>query len=214
MTERFEQGKLAGRWETWKVADLIPYERNSKKHPPEQIEKIAQSIQKHGFDQGITIDRNGVIIKGHGRRLALIKLGWESVQVLVRDDLTAEEVRASRIADNKVAESEHDQALLTEEILDLADSYPDVLVDLGFDDDELTTMLSVDTEINLDPETNEEDAPAAPTPRPESLKDKSDEFQAAYQLIVTCSDVDQQETLYNELSERGLSCRVLSVDVD
>jgi len=54
---------------------LIPYINNAKTHPPEQIVKIAASIAEFGFDQPIVLDGQGVVIKGHGRREASLKLG-------------------------------------------------------------------------------------------------------------------------------------------
>ncbi|MFH3639762.1 ParB/Srx family N-terminal domain-containing protein, partial [Acinetobacter baumannii] len=81
------------------VDDVKPYELNAKIHSEEQVAKIAESIARFGWDQPIVVDKNGVIIKGHGRRLAAIKLGLIEVPVLVRDDLNEEQVKAARLAD-------------------------------------------------------------------------------------------------------------------
>ena len=89
-------------------AELTPYAHNAKTHPDEQIDKIAGSIAEYGFDQPIVVDADGVIIKGHGRRLAAVRLGLASVPVIVRDDLTPAQVKAARLLDNKSAESEWD----------------------------------------------------------------------------------------------------------
>ncbi len=83
----------------WIVDDVKPYELNAKIHSEEQVAKIAESIARFGWDQPIVVDKNGVIIKGHGRRLAAIKLGLIEVPVLVRDDLNEEQVKAARLAD-------------------------------------------------------------------------------------------------------------------
>lgn len=103
----------------WDVEKLIPYELNSKIHDEKQVEKIAKSIQEFGWDQPIVVDCNGVIIKGHGRRLAAIKLGLAKVPVLVRHDLTEEQVRAARLADNRVAVGDIDAELLQKELASL-----------------------------------------------------------------------------------------------
>lgn len=53
-----------------KVKDIVPYEKNAKKHPREQIDRIAESIRQFGFRQNLVVDRNNVVIIGHGRLLA------------------------------------------------------------------------------------------------------------------------------------------------
>lgn len=98
------------------VADLIPYETNVKKHDKDQVKKIAEAIRRHGFDVPIVVDKDGVIIKGHGRRLAAIELGMEKVPVLVRDDLSPDQVKAARLADNRVALGDVDPEMLRAEL--------------------------------------------------------------------------------------------------
>lgn len=92
---------------------LIPYELNAKKHDAEQVARIVRSIQIGGeFDVPIVVDRHGVIIKGHGRRLAAIELGMTAVPVIVLDKATPEQVKAMRLADNRAAISDIDSDLL------------------------------------------------------------------------------------------------------
>lgn len=105
--------------EMWNPEKLVPYELNSKIHDNPQVEKIAKAITQFGFDQPIVVDKDGVIIKGHGRRLASLKLGLKQVPVLVRHDLTPEQVRAARVADNRVALSGIDTDMLQKELADL-----------------------------------------------------------------------------------------------
>lgn len=105
--------------EWWPIEQLIPYELNSKTHDPAQVEKIANAINATGWDQPIVVDRNGVIIKGHGRRLASIRLGFKRVPVLVRSDLSPEQVRAARLSDNRVAISGIDSEMLKKELATL-----------------------------------------------------------------------------------------------
>jgi hypothetical protein len=105
--------------EVWDIEKLIPYDLNSKTHDPAQVEKIANAIQATGWDQPIVVDEHGSIIKGHGRRLAAIRLGQKQVPVLVRRDLSPEQVRAARLADNRVAISGIDSDLLKQELATL-----------------------------------------------------------------------------------------------
>ncbi len=90
---------------------LTPYVKNAKIHSPEQVDKIAGQIAAFGFDQPIVVDSQGVIIKGHGRREAALKLGMGQVPVVV-SSLDEYQAMAARIADNKVAEAPWDPELL------------------------------------------------------------------------------------------------------
>lgn len=103
----------------WDIDRVKPYEKNAKIHDESQVKKIAKSIQEFGFDQPIVVDTDGVIIKGHGRRLAAISLSMTKVPVWVRDDLTPDQVRAARLADNRVAISNIDTSILQQELADL-----------------------------------------------------------------------------------------------
>lgn len=96
--------KAATKIEMRPVGSVKPYGKNAKKHPPEQVEKLARIIERHGFDQPIVVDASGVVIKGHGRLLAAKALKLAKVPVVVRADLTPAQVREARIADNRVAE--------------------------------------------------------------------------------------------------------------
>lgn len=111
------------KFEMWPIEAITPYELNSKKHDKDQVRIIATSIQRFGFDQPIVVDTNGVIIKGHGRRLACIELGLKHVPVLVREDLTPEQANAARLADNKAAIGDFDTEIMKAELqaLDIED---------------------------------------------------------------------------------------------
>ena len=96
----------------WKSPEsLTPYVKNTKVHSVEQIDKIAGQISAFGFDQPIVVDASGVIIKGHGRREAAIRLGLQEVPVVV-SSLDEYQAMAARIGDNKVAEAPWDNDLL------------------------------------------------------------------------------------------------------
>lgn len=103
----------------WDIARVKPYDLNAKVHDDAQVKKIAKSIKEFGWTQPIVVDHDGVIIAGHGRRLAAISLGIDKVPVWVRDDLDANQVRALRLADNRVAISNLDTDILQKELADL-----------------------------------------------------------------------------------------------
>ena len=104
-----------------KVTDITPYDKNAKKHPDNQVDHIANSIKEFGFRQPLVVDKNNVLVIGHGRLLAAKKLGLEYVPVARADDLTDEQIKAYRLADNRVSESEWDFDLLDDEINDIFD---------------------------------------------------------------------------------------------
>ena len=126
----------------WPVDDLIPYAGNAKLHPPEQIERLAAAIDRFGWDQPIVVDGDGVIIKGHGRRLAALSLGLERVPVLIRSDLSRTEADALRISDNAVVGLELDMGAMQEEIARLMHEDEIGLGDFGFDDEMLGEIKS------------------------------------------------------------------------
>ena len=106
-----------------KLADIVPYANNTKKHDETQIKNVAESIKKYGWVQPIVIDDDGTIVIGHCRALAAERLGIEEVPCVVVSDLTEDEINALRIADNKTNESPWDFDLLSAELpeIDLSD---------------------------------------------------------------------------------------------
>lgn len=98
--------------------ELIPYANNAKEHDETQIKNLALSLDKYGWKQPVVIDRNNVIVAGHGRVLAAKQSNkWSNkpVPCIVADDLTDEQIKEFRIVDNKSAESAWDfEALKTE----------------------------------------------------------------------------------------------------
>ena len=105
------------------VKDLIPYERNTKKHDKPQINNVAESIKQYGFVQPIVIDKDNVVVIGHCRLLAAKQLKMKEVPCVCVEDLKEEQVKALRIVDNKSNESEWDFDILPDELdeLDLSD---------------------------------------------------------------------------------------------
>lgn len=143
--------------DTWAIEKVKPYEKNAKKHPSKQVELLAKLISEHGFDQPIVVDKAGVIIKGHGRLLAAQHLKLKAVPVIVRDDLTLAQVRAARIADNKVAEmGAWDMDMLIDDVKDAMELE-------GFDLELLGLNVSfVNQHLRLAGEVQEPDTPDLP----------------------------------------------------
>lgn len=104
-----------------KVNDLIPYENNPRINE-EAVEYVRNSIKEFGFKVPIIIDKNNVIVAGHTRLKASKLLGLEEVPCIIADDLTEEQIKALRLADNKVAEkSKWDFEKLDIELEDILD---------------------------------------------------------------------------------------------
>jgi len=123
------------------LQDIKPYGKNAKKHPDKQVLQIADSIKTFGFNQPIVVDKDGVIIVGHGRYMAASYLDLKEVPVLTVD-ITEEQAKAYRLADNKLNESDWDMALVISELkelslpmLDLTGFSRKLAVDLSDNDD-------------------------------------------------------------------------------
>ena len=98
---------------------LIPYTKNAKQHPPAQIDRIANSIRRFGWQQPIVVDKKNVVIIGHARLAAAKQMNLEQVPVVHADDLSEEDVKALRLADNKLNESDWIESFLAEELAEL-----------------------------------------------------------------------------------------------
>ena len=107
------------------INEIQPYFHNAKEHNAENVKHIANSIREFGFRQPIVIDKDNVIIAGHGRHLAAIELGLTEVPCVKVTDLDDEKIRAYTLADNKTNESPWIDDLLWEELeaidLDMSD---------------------------------------------------------------------------------------------
>lgn len=102
------------------IDDLKPYAKNAKKHPKEQIRRIAKSIERFGMRDPVGIwGKDNIIVEGHGRVLALQSLGKTEVPCIRLDDMTDEERRAYVHAHNKTSESGWDYDILDEEFNEL-----------------------------------------------------------------------------------------------
>lgn len=128
------------RYKKAKVADLIPYARNSRTHSDEQVAKIAASIREFGFLNPVIVDGDNGIIAGHGRIMAAQKLGMTEVPTIEASHLTDAQRRAYVIADNRLAlESGWDDEMLRVEFAELADMGFDLEL-TGFGLDEIEAL--------------------------------------------------------------------------
>lgn len=189
----------AKRIEMWPLERLRPYERNARTHSPEQVAQIAASIQEFGFTNPLLVDGADGILAGHGRLAAAKDLGLAEVPVIVLDHLSAEQRRAYILADNQLAlNAGWNVELLQQEVaaLNLADFDLSLL---GFDEDRIAGLL--------DPEgiDREDDGP------PPGADDPGKDYEQKYAVAVECADEAEQERVYEDLTARGMTCRLLTV---
>jgi len=145
-----------------------PYANNPRQND-DAVEAVAESIRRFGFRQPIVVDADGVIVAGHTRFRAAQRLGLATVPVHVATDLTADEIRAYRLADNKTAElASWDTSMLSIELDALRGAGIDWTL-LGFDEEELAKLLApAGTEGLTDPDAVPE-KPVDPITKPADL---------------------------------------------
>lgn len=172
--------------------NIRPYPKNAKKHPKDQIEKLARAIERFGFSPAIEVDREGVIVSGHGRWMAATEnLGWvdiafgsarvpvgdRRIPVIVLDDLSPDEIKAKRLADNKLAETDVDMILAIEDLRELQIN--------GFDPE--LTGYSLD--LLVDPDEEDDVVPEAPIV-PQSQKG---DIYVLGEHVIMCGDSTDHE---------------------
>lgn len=162
------------------IEQVIPYARNPRKNDA-AIAKVAASIREFGFRQPIVVDEAMTIIVGHTRLEAARQLGMADVPVHIADGLSAAQIKAYRLADNRVAqEAEWDNEMLAVELGDLGDMGFDLGL-TGFTDDELAALLAESTEEGL---TDED---AAPEPQPNPITEPGEMWMCGNHRVV-CGD--------------------------
>lgn len=146
------------------IEAIKPYPNNAKKH---KIPWIKESIDNFGFDQPIVIDKNGVIIKGHGRYEAAKRLKMETVPVVIRDDLDEKAAAMSRLADNRSQQGGgFDFDKLGSELDFLQDSFdPEMFENLGFNETFLKKGAKEDLGFSFGELTTTEDIESITTPQ-------------------------------------------------
>lgn len=164
------------------IKELKPYKKNAKKHSKEQVEQIANSIKEFGFTQPVIIDKHNSVVAGHGRILGAKKAGLKQVPTVCLEELTEEQIKAYRLVDNKLNESEWDYSLLDEELENLTE---DIDMDLfGFEMDEQQEK--------------------------ETKKKVEFEIKEKYEVHIICKDEKQMEQVFNDVKGYGQECKLVS----
>lgn len=149
--------------EIWPLGRIKPYSRNPRKNDGAAVDKVAASITEFGWRQPIVVDAEGVIIVGDTRLKAAKKLALKEAPVVVARELSAEQVKAYRLADNRTAEeAEWDRELLALELVELREGgMQDLALHTAFDESELDSLLALGsaTPVGL---TDADEAPDAP----------------------------------------------------
>src|SRR3990167_536878 len=174
-----------------KIEFIKPYSKNQKKHPEKHIKQIANSIKEFGFNQPVVIDKNNEIIVGHGRWLAAKYLGLEEVPILKLENLTPQQIKAYRLADNKLNESEWDMGLVIEELKGLNAEGFDIYL-TGFDRD---LLIEPDEKDDIVPEN-------APT------RAKLGDVWALGRHRVMCGDSTKKEDVEKLIDGKKADCVV------
>lgn len=159
------------------LPDIHPYENNPRKNE-EAVEYVANSIREFGFNQPITVDKDHIIVTGHTRYMAAQQLGLISVPVIILDDLTEEEAKAYRLADNKTGElAGWDFPLLDTELAGISELDMSIF---GFEMNE------------EEPFKEREEAP----------------FHESISVVIDCENDEEAERIFYELKEGGYNCRI------
>lgn len=160
------------------LSEIRPYENNPR-HNEVAVGFVANSLREFGWKQPIVIDKDGVIVAGHTRYKAALSLGWTKAPCLIADDLTDEQIRAYRLADNKTGEAaEWDFSALEAEL----DAIDMAMEQFGFLEDE--------------------DEPE------KSREQESESIDEQFQLIIDCTSEEDMKQKYDTLREVGIECRV------
>lgn len=137
--------------EQWPIDRVIGYARNPRKISDSAVSKVASSIKEYGWRQPIVVDGEGVIVVGHTRLAAAEKLGLTTVPVHVAADMTPQQVKAYRLADNRTSEeNEWDGDLLALELGELAAIDFDMAL-TGFDGSELSELMFPEDQTDQEP---------------------------------------------------------------
>jgi len=169
---------------------LIPYSNNARTHSDDQVTQIASSIKEFGFNNPILVDKENGVIAGHGRLMAAKKLGLDKVPCIRLEHLTDAQRKAFILADNKIAlNSGWDYDLLKVEVENLSDS--DFRLELlGFDINELNTILGIEEEIKDE-------------------KEVTDDGNRNLLLIEFDNEIEL-ENLFDEMQNRGFNCKIMN----
>lgn len=166
-----------------KISELKPYKKNAKKHDKVQIERIAESIKEFGFTQPVLIDKDCVVVAGHGRILGAKKAGLTEVPTVCMEDLTEEQIKAYRLIDNKLNESPWDNQILDEELSDILKSDIDMEL-FGFDAD----LSDADIE--------------------SAIREITFKTKRKFLVIVSCDNEKHLKKVQKEIEQLGYTCDI------
>lgn len=162
------------------ILEIHENPKNEKKHSEIQIKNVAESIKIFGIVQPLVIDKNNEIIIGHCRFKALKLLDYKEIPCVKLEEITDEQANMLRILDNKLNESEWNEELLKDTLNNL--DLNDFDLDWSFLDEEIENEIE--------------------------RTDLSDNYQEKLQIIIECENEEMQEKLYQEFTERGLTCQL------
>lgn len=174
---------MAIKIEILKVSDLRPYERNARKHPTKQIDLLKNSLQEFGFTSPVLIDSEKSVIAGHARLEAAKALGWEKVPTIRLTDLTEEQVKAYRLADNRIAE-------MGGWDFDLLEAEMDWLKEADFNLDLIGLGSLGSEELGMD-------------------EKEETEVEQEFLVIAECDDEQQQQQIAEMITGAGVQCRII-----
>lgn len=164
------------------LGEIYPYKNNPRKNA-KAVDAVMESIKRFGFLVPLVISADGEIVAGDTRYKAAKKLKLKTVPCVIADELNPEQIKAFRLADNKVGEiAEWDMELLSIELSDIASD----MSAFGFD-------LPVEDETVVD-----------------SDKDASFNYHEQYGVIVMCTDEVHQQEVYETLADMGYDCKVVA----
>jgi len=183
--------------QTRKVSDLIPYINNSRTHSEEQINQIISSIKEFGFTNPILLEEENGIIAGHGRLMAVKKMGWTEVPCVTIKGLTKTQIKALNIADNQIAlNAGWDLDKLKLEIQGLNEDEFN-LDTLGFTKNQIDDFLFEET-VGL---TDEDEVPDV---KPEDIKSKLGDIWILGNHRIICGDSTIQENVDKVLNGNSI----------
>ena len=177
-------------FETWPIDRCIEYARNPRKND-HAVDKVAAAIREFGFRVPICAKSDGTVVDGHLRLKAAKKLGLAEVPVILADDLSDAQIKAFRLSVNKVAElADWDNDLLALEFDELREMGFDLTL-TGFEPDEIGGLDVDDADNNALPDQKE--------------------LHSTFEVAVECKDEAEQEAVFNLLTQKGYTCRILTM---
>lgn len=188
------------------IAALVPDPKNARMHPERHIKQLARSIEAFGFNCPVLVDGSNHVIAGHGRLLAATHLGWSEVPTIMLEHLTPDQVRAYRIADNRLTDcSTWDERLLAEQLKELAGADLDFdLEAIGFEMPEID--LRIQSLGDMDDEAD--DSVTGPSADEPAVSVPGDVWQLGPHRIV-CGSALESET-YDALLQGGRAAMVFT----